>query len=129
LGSASVLDDNLAAHQAATPAAAATAAISSANAVKPIVSHGSNSSGNVASTISRAKDAIAKARSSVQGGLASQLSEASETAGASVVAARDPAVVSDKPWMLYGCVEPPKPKAAPHISQPTLDEHARRRWC
>eukprot|EP00775_Hariotina_reticulata_P010455 gene10455-10614_t len=29
--------------------------------------------------------------------------------------------------MLYGCVELPKPKTTPHISQPTMDEHARRR--
>jgi hypothetical protein len=36
-------------------------------------------------------------------------------------------VISDKPFTLYGKVEPPKPKPLPQVTPPSKDENAKRK--
>eukprot|EP00879_Flechtneria_rotunda_P008231 GHRR01008624.1.p1 GENE.GHRR01008624.1~~GHRR01008624.1.p1 ORF type:complete len:706 (+),score=329.59 GHRR01008624.1:341-2458(+) len=80
-------------------------------------SAGSTLPGTVASTISTAKAALAKART--LNGLATSPSSTKVSEGVGLV--------SDKPFMLYGVTETPKPKPPVNISSPTSEESAKRK--
>lgn len=82
--------------------------------------HASTSKAGVSSTISRAKEALAKAkaRAAAGGSLAGAVSSTRVLEGA----------ISDKPFTLYGSPTLPPPKPVPNISRPDADEAARRRW-
>jgi hypothetical protein len=75
----------------------------------------------VASTISRAKEALAKtrARAAATGSLAGSPSSSR---------VHDPAAVSDKPFTLFGKVDLPPPRPAVQVSQPGGEDVARRKW-
>jgi hypothetical protein len=89
---------------------------------------GSNAGGaeNAASTISKAKEALAKARAGAAGSSNTQAGGLSSS-HSSVKVAEGVGVISDKPFTLYGKVKPPTPKALPQITPPSKDENAKRK--
>jgi hypothetical protein len=82
---------------------------------------------NVASTISKAKEALAKARAGAAGAAVSSSTGGLASGHSSVRVAEGVGVISDKPFTLYGKVEAPKPKPLPQVTPPSKDENAKRR--
>jgi hypothetical protein len=72
---------------------------------------------NVAATISKAKEALAAARARAAAGALGSGHSSRNIEGA----------VSDKPFTLYGKVEPPPPKPQVHIHPPDAEEAAKRK--
>lgn len=102
-----------------TSAAGNSPALGKIRAARAAAEPGVASPEAVASTISKAKEALAKARSGASAG-------GSLTGGHSTNRLSE-GVVSDKPFTLYGRPEPPAPRVPVQVSAPSSEEHARRK--